>query len=122
MTRRPSVPTAVRTAVSSLVRRALPAQRTRPFAVPRALAAAALASCLLAVGMPALANESAVGQVSLLIGVARVVHLDGRSEPLRRGATIQVGDRVETSANGHVHLRFIDNAAVSVRPDSVLEV
>lgn len=68
------------------------------------------------------AAEAVVGRVSLLIGDARVVRRGGQSEPLRRGAGIQVGDRVETSANGHVHLRFIDNAAVSVRPESVLEV
>lgn len=36
--------------------------------------------------------------------------------------SVRVGDRVETSANGHVHLKFIDNAALSVRPDSVLEI
>ena len=66
--------------------------------------------------------EGAVGQVSLVIGEARVVHASGAREPLRRGAAIMVGDRVETSANGHVHLRFVDNGAVSVRPESVLEV
>ncbi|HYE70900.1 MAG TPA: FecR domain-containing protein [Aquabacterium sp.] len=72
---------------------------------------------------PAAATEQqAVGQVSLVIGAARVVHLNGSSEPLRRGASILVGDRVETSANGHVHVRFIDNGAVSIRPESVLEV
>lgn len=74
-------------------------------------------------GSPAqAASESSVGQVSLLIGEARVVRRGGQSEALRRGSPISVGDRIETSANGHVHVRFVDNAAVSVRPDSVLEV
>ena len=68
------------------------------------------------------AAEPAVGEVSLLIGEARVIRADGSREALRRGATISVGDRVETSANGHVHVRFIDKAAVSVRPESILEV
>ena len=68
------------------------------------------------------AGGDAVAQVSLLIGSARVSRLDGSSEVLQRGASIQVGDRIETGANGHVHLRFIDNGAASVRPDSVLEV
>lgn len=88
----------------------------------RPLVAAVVAACAIGVPAASAATEPAVGQVSLLIGVARVIHIDGSSEPLRRGAPIQVGDRVETSANGHVHLRFIDNGAVSVRPDSVLEV
>lgn len=64
----------------------------------------------------------AVGQVSLLIGQVKVLRRDGAVESLKRGMSVHVGDRVETSANGHVHLRFIDNAALSVRPDSVLEI
>lgn len=68
------------------------------------------------------AAEATVGKVSLMIGDAKVVRRDGTVEPLRRGASILVGDRLETASNGHVHVRFIDSAAVSVRPDSVLEV
>lgn len=68
------------------------------------------------------ADASTVGQVSLLIGEARVVRADGSQERLQRGSRIHVGDRVETSANGHVHMRFVDNAAISVRPESILEV
>ncbi len=63
-----------------------------------------------------------VGQVSLLIGEARVVRADGSQQALQHGAHVRVGDRIETAANGHVHMRFVDNAAVSVRPDSSLEV
>ncbi len=90
--------------------------RSRLRAVAMALAVALTSSSLWAQ-----ANET-VGQVSLLIGGARLVHKDGKSEALRQGAGIAVGDRIETAANGHVHVRFIDNAAVSVRPESVLEV
>ncbi|MCZ2439013.1 MAG: FecR domain-containing protein [Burkholderiales bacterium] len=67
-------------------------------------------------------SETAVGQVSLVIGDAQVLRRDGRSETLRRGAPIVVGDRVQTGSNGHVHVRFIDNGVVSVRPQSVLQV
>lgn len=63
-----------------------------------------------------------VGQVSLLIGQARVVRGNGDVEPLRRGMAVFVGDRVETTSSGHVHLRFVDDAAVAVRPDSSLEI
>ena len=85
----------------------------------------------LALALPALvcwaplafaAEAHSVGQVSLLIGEARVVRADGSQQALQRGAQVRVGDRIETAANGHVHMRFIDNAAVSVRPDSSLEV
>lgn len=86
----------------------------------RAVAAAAL----VALGAPAVAQAStpAAGQVSLVIGEAHVVRADGSREAIRRGASIMVGDRVETAGNGHVHVRFIDNGVVSVRPESVLEV
>lgn len=68
------------------------------------------------------AHAQDVGEVSLLIGEASVTRADGTRQPLQRGAAIRVGDRIETMANGHVHMRFIDKAAVSVRPDSTLEV
>lgn len=89
---------------------------------PQLVRSSVVLACTVAASGYALASEQAVGQVSLLIGAARVVHMNGTSEPLKRGASILVGDRVETSANGHVHVRFIDNGAVSVRPDSILEV
>lgn len=88
----------------------------------RPVAAALLVACGLGLVSAAHASEPAVGQVSLLIGEATVVHADGSRQALRRGAPILVGDRVETSANGHVHVRFIDNGYVSVRPESIVEV
>jgi hypothetical protein len=63
-----------------------------------------------------------VGQVSFLIGQASLIQADGKRSPLTLGAKIQVGDRVETGPTGHVHLLFIDKAAVSVRPSSALLV
>jgi len=74
--------------------------------------------------VPAQAQDPGVevGRVSLQIGQAWLRRADGSREPLQRGAAIHVGDRIETAANGHVHMRFVDNAAVSVRPDSVLQV
>lgn len=94
-----------------------------PFAV-RSQFACGLLALLLAVGAagPALATQPPVGRVSLIIGEAHVTRADGQRELLRRGADIQVGDRIQTAANGHVHVRFIDNGVVSVRPESVLEV
>lgn len=88
----------------------------------RAAALSAAVSAALLAASGAQASGPVVGEVSLLIGSARLVHKNGASEALRRGSRISVGDRVETTANGHVHVRFIDNASVSVRPESVLEV
>jgi hypothetical protein len=63
-----------------------------------------------------------VGQVSMLIGKASVVRADGTRQDLHLGARIHVGDRIETAPNGHVLMQFVDKGAMSVRPDSVLEV
>lgn len=87
--------------------------------------AACRALVLLAVwtaGTAALADTAQVGEVSLLIGEARVVRDGTRTESLRTGAAIRVGDRIETSSSGHVFVRFVDHGAVSLRPGSVLEV
>ncbi len=84
-------------------------------------------SCLLA--WPALAQLSAnpvttaeVGKVSLVLGKAFRTTVAGKRSELQRGAAISVLDRITTESNGHVHIRFIDDALVSVRPNSELEI
>lgn len=75
------------------------------------------AACLAAA---AHAAAQTVGTVTLHIGQAVVVAASGASEPVRLGTAVHPGDRIETSEGGHVHIRFIDNALVSVRPTSRL--
>ncbi len=77
---------------------------------------------LASIAAPGAAASVSVGQVSLVIGDARVTRGDGSQVQLRQGSDVFVGDRVQTGASGHVHMRFVDRGAVSVRPDSVLEV
>lgn len=67
-------------------------------------------------------NTADVGEITLTIGRAMVVSPTGESTPAQRGSKIQPGDRVETSDGGHVHIRFIDGALVSVRPTSRLVI
>ncbi len=62
-----------------------------------------------------------VGTVTLIIGVSQVVR-GANILTLAKGSAIEVGDRIETTDSGHVHIRFVDGARVSVRPDSVLRV
>ena len=87
---------------------------------------AALAALFIAsVAAPAVAAadaRNAVGTVSLVVGEARVVSADGAKHSIRRGITVRPGDRVETALGGHVHIRFIDDALVSVRPSSRLVI
>ena len=66
--------------------------------------------------------DGAVGQVSLLVGQARVLSPAGSWRALERGAAVRVGDRIETQAGGHVHLQFVDGGRMSVRPSSRLVI
>jgi hypothetical protein len=66
--------------------------------------------------------ELRVGEVSLVLGKAYVLSPGEKPRQLKAGAQIGVLDQIMTEANGHVHIRFVDNALVSVRPDSRLEI
>ncbi len=69
----------------------------------------------------ALASEHSVGQVTFLVGKAQQAKA-GVAKPIRRGDAIEAGATVETSNNGHVHIRFVDGALVSIRPASSLRI
>ena len=62
-----------------------------------------------------------VGSVSFVIGRANVQRA-GEVLPLSSGTSLKVGDHLVTPANGHVHVRFIDGALVSLRPASSLRI
>ena len=84
----------------------------------------ALLLCLTTFGTFAADRETDVfvGEVSLVIGKA---FIDGPNRDRYRvkvGSLIMVNDQVVTEANGHVHIRFVDKALVSVRPNSRLEI
>lgn len=80
-----------------------------------------LAVCMFVLSGAALA-ATPVGEVSLVIGAARVVGETGNSAAVQRGLPVFPGDRIETEDGGHVHLRFVDGAFVSVRPGSRLRI
>jgi hypothetical protein len=60
-----------------------------------------------------------VGEITTVIGQGKVLSGNER-QPAARGQYIRAGDRIETAAGGHVHVRFIDGGLVSVRPMSRL--
>jgi hypothetical protein len=62
------------------------------------------------------------GRVLMAVGPATAVGPDGRPRRLSRGAKIFAGDTVETSADGHVQLRFTDGGLLSIRPGTVFRV
>jgi hypothetical protein len=63
-----------------------------------------------------------VGEVSLVLGRAYIQSVGSARKLITSGTAVRAADRILTEANGHVHIRFIDQALVSVRPDSRLEI
>ena len=62
-----------------------------------------------------------VGEVTLTIGKSKIERSTQETEP-QKGGSVQEGDVIRTSDNGHVHIRFIDGARISVRPNSVFRI
>lgn len=60
-----------------------------------------------------------VGEITTVIGQSQILTL-GSQSIAERGLPVHSGDRIETGAGGHVHIRFIDGGLVSVRPMSRL--
>jgi hypothetical protein len=90
-----------------------------------ALAALVAVGCALAwqsVAAAAPDIAEGVGTVTLTVGKALIVDAAGVAVSVHKGSVIHAGDRVETADGGHVHIRFVDGALVSVRPTSRLVV
>ena len=59
--------------------------------------------CGLLVAQAASAQAPAVvGEATLVIGQAQVVHASGQTSPVIRGSAIQVGDIIQTDTGGHL--------------------
>jgi len=98
---------------------------SKPFPSPIRSAivhSARLAAFAVAFGAVSTVQAQAVGEATMTIGQAIVVSVSGESSPVQRGSKILVGDRIETAAGGHVHIRFVDGALISLRPTSRLIV
>ncbi|MES2626948.1 MAG: FecR family protein [Pseudomonadota bacterium] len=90
----------------------------------KSVAGLLVSSLLLAAPVYALVEGSTpiIGEVTFVLGKPIVEKADGSRERITRGTSINVSDRIETGSNGHVHIRFVDNELVSVRPSSLLEI
>ena len=83
----------------------------------------ALTFTIAALSLPAHAQDPAiVGEATMVIGLAKLFGSDGVSREVDRGTAVRVGDRIQTQAGGHVHLRFVDGGRLSIRPSSSLQV
>ena len=66
-------------------------------------------------------GSQVVGEVTLTIGKSSIDRATVSADP-QKGGSVQEGDVIRTSDNGHVHIRFIDGARISVRPNSVFRI
>ena len=73
----------------------------------------------LSMGAAEASSADAVGEVVFAIGDVQIA---GQSEPVLRGTVIEPGQVLRTGENGHVHIRFVDKAFVSLRPESELVI
>ena len=88
----------------------------------RLISVAALLLWSLSAYSASASDTAVVGEVSLVLGKAYIVS-EGKSRQLvKAGSQIRASDQILTETNGHVHVRFVDDALVSVRPDSRLEI
>ncbi len=94
--------------------------------LPSLAVCATLLSCLLlptaTLASGVTPEQPVVGQVSLVLGKAHIKSPQGSRQPVKSGTPVRVLDEILTEGNGHVHIRFVDQALVSIRPDSRLEI
>lgn len=108
-----------------------PAGRRSPLRRPVAVAVSAAVLCMAWLALPggpahagtAAAREAvapmggSVGEITLVIGRPQLQR-DGALQAVRKGDLIYPRDTLLTGDNGHLHIRFIDNARLSVRPQT----
>lgn len=66
--------------------------------------------------------QTVVAEATMVIGDAQITAIDGQARALARGGAVREGERIQTGPGGHVHLRFVDGARLSVRPASRLQI
>ena len=67
------------------------------------------------------ADSIAVGNVVFIAGDAKLDRA-GTITLLTKGQSVRSGDRIQTGADGHVHLRMIDQGFIAVRAASSLKI
>jgi len=65
---------------------------------------------------------AAAGRAAFVIGNVQAVAADGSSRTLRRGAVINAGDAIVTSARSRAQVRFTDGGFISLQPNTKFRV
>ncbi|BCG66106.1 MAG: hypothetical protein methR_PLP0028 (plasmid) [Methyloprofundus sp.] len=67
-------------------------------------------------------EQTSVGTVTLVIGQTQAINKMGEPRILKRTDAIFVGDTIETNKSAHLHIKFIDDGRISIRPESRLHI
>jgi len=65
-------------------------------------------------------QSEVAGHITLVIGQALATNKNNEQRSLKRDDVVYSGETIETSLGGHVHLHFIDDGIISLRPSSRL--
>lgn len=80
-----------------------------------------ITATLIFIALPAQAEQLA-GEVTSAMGEAQIVAAAGDKRAATQGMPLHVGDVLQTGAGGHIHVRMVDDALVSLRPNSALKI
>src|SRR3954468_6061670 len=64
--------------------------------------------------------DDAIGQVKKASGMVRVVHQDGKTDPVKVGDHVRQSDLIKTDKASSVGITFLDNSMMSLGPSSEL--
>ena len=67
-------------------------------------------------------TQPIAGEVSLVIGQVYAENDQGEKRYLQRATYVFVGDTIKTDSRAHLHIKFIDDARLSIRPESLLTI
>ena len=68
------------------------------------------------------AGQPCIGTITSISGNATVIHPDGTTSTLNSGDTVNMGDKLQTSANSHIGVDFADDTQLSLSENSSLVV
>ncbi|MDP2246519.1 MAG: FecR family protein, partial [Nitrosomonadales bacterium] len=81
----------------------------------------AMIALLVSAAFPA-TSLAAAGRVEFAIGGATAISADGAARQLNKGAEINSGDTIKTTADGRVQVRFTDGGYMSFQPNTEFRI
>jgi len=67
-------------------------------------------------------SEKIAGKLFFVLGEVYIIKTNGKRKLAQKDVTIQEGDIILTKKNGQAQIKFIDNAYISIRPNSMLQI